>query len=226
VRRFLTFGVPVAVGPGGILPALLLGGMFAGVAFKVGAPVAAAAVLGATAGTASLLAHELGHVRAARRVGGVRPVSVSLFWLGAGVRFEGKYGSGREQARVAIGGPLASLGVAAALVPILFAPLPVTAKKLLLMLVLLNVVLAAVNVIPARPLDGYKILVGLLWSALGSEGLARRLIRGATRAWLALELAATGVLLVERPQLGFVMAIVGASLLGQRVVERSRLARG
>jgi Zn-dependent protease len=226
VRRLLSFGVPVAVGPGGVLPAVLLGGMFAGVAFKVGAPVAAAAVLGATAGTASLLAHELGHVRAARHVGGVRPVAVSLFWLGAGARFEGKYGSGRDQARVAIGGPLASLGVAAALVPILFAPLPVTAKKLLLMLVLLNVVLAAVNVIPARPLDGYKILVGLLWSILGNEGLARRLIRRATRAWLVVELAASGVLLVERPQLGFVMAIAGASLLGQRVVERPHVARG
>jgi hypothetical protein len=33
-------------------------------------------------------------------------------------------------------------------------------------------------------------------------------------------------MLVERPQLGLVMAIVGASLLGQHVVERSRLARG
>lgn len=217
--------VPVTIGRGCFLPPLVLGALFAGFGFEVGLSAALAAVVGATAGTASLLVHELAHVRASRAVSGVRAVGISLFWLGAGASFEGAYRTGRDQARVAAAGPLASFGVAAALLPILLAPIPSTAKKLLFVVVLLNVVLAAANLIPASPMDGYRILSGLLWSVLGSERNARTVIRRAGKAWIGIEVTATAAVLVERPLLGLFMAIVGASLAAQKLAVRSRSAR-
>jgi Zn-dependent protease len=218
--------VPVTFARGGFVPPLVLGALFAGVASKVGLPVALAGVIGAIAGTTSIVVHELGHARAARGLKGVRPVGVSLFSLGAGARFEGAYRSGRDQMRVAVAGPVASLCVAASLLPVIFAPLPLTAKKLLFIVVLLNVALALVNLIPASPLDGYRIVVGLLWFALGSEMAARRLIRRLAKAWIVVELVGTAVVLVERPALGLVMVIAAASLVGQRFVVHSHAARG
>lgn len=217
--------VPVTIARGGFLPPLVLGALFGGFGLEVGLPVALATVIGATAGTASLLVHELAHVRAARAVAGIRAVGISLFWLGAGASFEGSYRSGRDQVRVAAAGPLASFGVAVALLPVLLTPIPSDAKKLLFVVVLLNVVLALANLIPASPMDGYRILNGLLWSALGSERTARNAIRRAAKAWLVVEVVATAAVLVERPVLGTAMAIVGATLFGQKLAVRSRSAR-
>src|SRR6267154_857181 len=99
------YPVPVAIGRGGLMPIIALSLMFACFSAQVGLPVLTAAVLGAVGGTASLIIHELGHVQAARRLTGLRPISVSLIWLGAATRLEGAYASGRDQARVAIAGP-------------------------------------------------------------------------------------------------------------------------
>jgi hypothetical protein len=105
--------VPIVVTFGGIVPIALLACLF--VAYSASAsPLVrlAAAVIGGLAGAASLVVHELGHVRTARRVGGARPTVVSLMSLGAATRFEGAHRNGREQARVAACGPAASLAPA------------------------------------------------------------------------------------------------------------------
>jgi Zn-dependent protease len=217
--------VPVTFGRGGFVPPLALGGMFALVGFKVGLPIALAGFIGALAGTASLVVHELGHVRAARGMNGVRPVGISLVWLGAGARFEGAYRNGRDQLRVAVAGPVASMCVALSLLPIMVLPIPGSARKLLLVVVLLNLALAVVNLIPAGPLDGHRIVIGLLWSAVGSEAAARSLVRRAAKAWIVAELIGTAVVLVERPMLGLFMLAGGASLVVQRFVVRLH-ARG
>src|SRR3954466_1503182 len=102
--------VPIVVGRGSIVPVATLAALF--VLYSAGAAVpllVGAAALGGVGGAVSLIVHELGHVRAARRLSGVKPVSVSLIWLGAGTKFEGAYRSGRDQARVALAGPAASL---------------------------------------------------------------------------------------------------------------------
>jgi Zn-dependent protease len=218
--------VPVTFDRGGFVPPLVLAGMFALVGLKVGLPVALAGGMGALAGTASLVVHELGHIRAARGMNGVRPVGISLVWLGAGARFEGAYRSGRDQLRVAVAGPLASMSAAVLLLPLMFLPIPGTARKLLLVVVLLNAALALVNLIPAGPLDGYRIVFALLWSALGSEAAARNLIRRVAKAWIGVELAGTAVVLVERPAVGLFMVAAAASLFAQRLVVRSHAARG
>src|SRR5207249_3855033 len=83
--------VPVTIGPGGLAPILLLAGIFAAFGARTGLPIVKMALLGGIGGTASLLVHELGHVSVARRLKGIRTASVSLIWMGAASRFEGKY---------------------------------------------------------------------------------------------------------------------------------------
>jgi Zn-dependent protease len=212
--------VPVIFGRGALVPILAFGLLFAGFGARVGLPIVAAGAFGALGGTASLIAHELGHVRAAGRLRGLRPVSVSLIWLGAATRFEGAYASGKDQARVAIAGPATSFGLALLISPVLFAPIPEEARGLLLMLALLNISIGALNLIPANPLDGYKLIVGLVWSIMGTEASARKLIRRVVSAWIAVELVGTSFLLVTRPVLGSAVLLMAASLYGQKLFAR------
>jgi Zn-dependent protease len=211
---------PVTIGRGGLVPVAGLSLLFAAVAFSVHAPVAGAALVGALGGTASLVVHELGHLRAARKLDGVRPLGVSLIWLGAAARLEGSYGKGSSQARVAVAGPATSILLALALVPVLHLPLTAGPKQLVLLLLLFNVAVAAANLIPVHPLDGHKVVVGLLWSMLGSEWAARRLIRRLASAWLALELLGAGALLVEKPALGATVLSIAAGVYGQKLLVR------
>jgi Zn-dependent protease len=216
--------VPVTVGQGGLAPIFGLGLLFAAIGARGGLPIATATILGAIGGTASLIAHELGHARAARKLVGLRPTGISLIWLGAATRLEGKYASGRDQARVAIAGPRVSFGVALALIPVLFLPISPGLRDILITLAALNVAIAVLSLIPASPLDGYKLIVGLLWAALGSEARARRLIRRVAMSWVVVEVAGTAVLLWEKPLLGTMVAAIGASLFGQKLFARRRTA--
>jgi Zn-dependent protease len=211
---------PVSIGPGGLAPVLLLAALFGTVGAKVGVPVAAAALLGGIGGTASLLVHELGHVRAARRSAGIRSVAVSLIWLGAATRFEGRYETGREQARVAIAGPRASFVLALSLAAACFLPIPLQVKDAVLLLALFNVAIGVMNLVPVYPLDGHKLALGLLWCATGSEKKARRFIRRAGLGWAAVELSSAAFLCVQRPHLGLAVVAMAATLLAQKPLIR------
>ena len=172
----------------------------------------------------SLIVHELGHVRAAREVEGIRSADVSLIWAGAATRFEGKYASGREQVQVAIAGPRASFAFAGALLlPCLFPTSPF--RDIFLALVGFNMLLGIVNLIPTSPLDGYKVVVGLLWSATGSEGKARRIIRRIGIGWAALELPSAVVLLFAKPEAGMVAIFLVAIFMGQKHFTRKHFTR-
>jgi stage IV sporulation protein FB len=214
---------PVTVGWSGIAPIVLLGGLFGLIAAQVGAPVVAAALVGAVCGPLSLVVHELGHLGIARKVDGVRPIGVSLMWGGAATRLEGRYLRGRDQIMVALAGPAASIALAAALIPAFHLPLPLGVRDVVLLLLLFNVVVALVNLIPVEPLDGYKVVVGLLWSTLGSEASARRLIRRAAFGGLAVEALTALVLLAEKPVLGSTSIAIAGGLYGQKfLVRRAR----
>jgi Zn-dependent protease len=212
----------VTVDEGGVAPLLLFAALFAACGARAGLPIVTATIVGAVGGTLSLVAHELGHVRAAQKVDGLRPVGVSLIWLGAVTRIEGAYANGRDQARVALAGPVASFKVALLTLPVLALPVPLSLKEIVLALGVLNVALGALNLIPVYPLDGYKLSIGLLWSLLGSEPAAQRLFRRVLLPWIVVELAGTAVLLVERPALGATALALGASLFAQKAYARRR----
>ena len=218
------FSVPVQLGPGGFAPALVLGGLFAEIGARAGFSVWLAAIVGATGGTLSLLLHEFGHARAASRLNGIRPVAVSLMWLGAGTKLEGAYQRGRDQVRVALAGPLMSFAIAFAIVPALFIPMAPGLRDQLLTLIALNVALAIVSLIPANPLDGYKLVTGLLWSLLGSERAARRVGSRLTVAWMTVEVVAAALLTLEKPMLGETAVVLSVTMLAQKLVLARRRA--
>jgi Zn-dependent protease len=222
-RSLVPGPVPVTVGPGGLVPGIALAGLFVEVSLRLGLPVAPAAAVGLVGGTASLVLHELGHAFALRTVTGVRPVGVSLIWLGAATRLEGAYTRGLDQAKVAVAGPAVSFVLAIALSPFLFVPVPFGFRTALVMLAALNAGIGAVSLLPANPLDGYKALVGLLWFARGSEQAARRLIRRLAFTWAPFEVIGSGFLLVQRPFLGSLAVATALGLVGQRIfVARAR----
>jgi Zn-dependent protease len=210
----------IDVRAGALVPAAAFGALFAAVAARAGLPVLPAALVGGVGGAVSLLVHELGHLLAGRGVAGIRLVSVSLVAFGAATRFEGRYERPLDQARVAAAGPAASFALALALVGVRFAPLQLAVKEIVVMLALLNVVIGAMSLIPAAPLDGHKLVVASLWGVLGSEAAAQRFLRRTTVLWIGLELLASSALLVERPPLGATALVMGTTLVAQRRILR------
>jgi Zn-dependent protease len=158
-------------------------------------------------------------VRAARRVEGVRAERVSLFWLGAATQFEGAYRSGREQVRVALGGPAASLVFALVLTFGSVLPMPRPLQYGFFGLALLNATIGVLTLIPVNPLDGYKLVVGFVWCLAGGEARARSIVRRLARTLIALDVAAATFVLVEKPILGgFVIALAAAAYVQRKLI--------
>ena len=214
--------VPIVVSRGALVPLGVFALLF--VAFSGGSKpsvLAAAAVLGGVGGVVSLIVHELGHVSIARKLSGVRPEKVSVMCLGAAVHLDGSYRNGREQARMALGGPEASFAFALALTVPLFLPAPTSLKIGALGLALLNVGIGALSLLPVHPLDGHKLVVGLVWWAVGSEARARRIIKRVGMGLLAVDFTMVVIMLAERPVLGASVAAVAAVAYGQKHLVRT-----
>ena len=121
---------------------------------------------------ASVLAHELGHSVVARREG-VHVDGITLWLLGGVARLRNSPDSAGAAFRIAIAGPLVSVGlaatfgVAAAALNALLVPAAVVDS--LAWLALVNGVLAVFNLVPAAPLDGGRILAAALWARHGDQ---------------------------------------------------------
>ncbi|HET7521642.1 MAG TPA: site-2 protease family protein [Candidatus Limnocylindria bacterium] len=122
---------------------------------------------------ASVLAHELCHALVARRLGiGVK--DITLFIFGGAATLERDAKSPREEALVAIAGPLCSLVIGAVLVAV---AVLVDQRQLSVLsgwLGVTNLLLGAFNIIPAFPMDGGRILRALLWRVRGDQYKATR----------------------------------------------------
>lgn len=215
--RDRTSRLQLVIGRSAVMPTIVLGLIFGVIAARAGIPIVAACAVGAIGGPFSLIVHELGHVRAARRCTSVRPVVISLGWFGAATRLEGHYASAGEQARVAIAGPTASFTLAVSiLVSMRALPMPLVEREIAIMLALYNVAVGVLNLIPVSPLDGYKLLVALFWSMFGSEEAARRLIRRIGLALAVLEIPGAVFLTSEKPVLGLFVITLAAAHFGQK----------
>jgi Zn-dependent protease len=228
--RGLPYAPALAVTPGSLLPMAIGSAIF--IAYTEVAAhhsdaswVVLAAAIGAAGMFVSLVVHELGHVRAARRAHGVRVSKVVMMSLGAATHLDGAYRSGGDQIRVAAAGPVASVGFATGLFLCLALPMPLPARWAIFLLVLLNLGIAIVALLPLHPFDGYKLLVGVLWTIVRSEARARRILRRAGAAMVCCDVGMTGLLVFERPLLGGAVAAFGAGLGLERLVARKlRLA--
>jgi Zn-dependent protease len=209
--------VRLTLGRDALGPTIVLGALFGVVAAYAGLSPAVACAVGALCGPLSLVVHELGHVQAARKCTGVHPVAVSLRWFGAATRLEGRYADAGEQARVAIAGPTASFTLAVSILMWLqVLPMPLAGREIAIMLALFNVAVGALNLIPASPLDGYKLIVALFWSILGSEAAAKRLLRRVGLALVAVEIPGTVLLTAEKPVMGLLVITLAVGHFGQK----------
>jgi Zn-dependent protease len=214
---FAHWPLPIVVSRGAAVPIGVFALLFVALSGASTPPaLAAVAVLGGIGGVVSLIVHELGHVSIARRLPGVRPEQISVMCLGAAAHFDGSYRNGREQARMALGGPEASFAFAAALSVPVFLPAPAGLRVGALALAFLNVGIGALSLIPIHPLDGHKLIVGLVWWVVGSEARARRIIRRAGATLLAVDLATVVLLLAARPRIGVTVAALAAVAYTQK----------
>jgi Zn-dependent protease len=171
-------GIPVGASWSALLVALLIAWPLAGRLLPVQVPGLAPAAywLAGAAGAGlflgSLLAHELGHALVARRAG-LRVRGITLWLLGGVAQLEDEPASPRDELRVALVGPAVSLalavgfGLAAAALSV--AGGPAVAVVVTAWLAVGNAALALFNLLPAAPLDGGRVLRGLLWRRHGSR---------------------------------------------------------
>src|SRR5207248_11441934 len=101
------------------------------------------------------------------------------------------------------------------LIPVLL-PAPLWLKVGALGLALLNVGIGALSLLPVHPLDGHKLIVGLVWWAVGSEDRARRIIRRTGIALLAVDASAVALLLAAKPLIGVTVAALAAVAYAQK----------
>jgi len=121
----------------------------------------------------ALLLHELGHALQARR-DGMEIDGITLWLFGGVATFRSAFAEAGVELRVALAGPLVSLllGVIAVLVALANLPEPVGA--VFAWLGYINLSLFIVNMLPALPLDGGRVLHALLWKIKGDEANATR----------------------------------------------------
>ena len=149
---FARLPVPIVVSRGAFVPVAVFALIFMGLSGVSGAgALATVAVAGGLGGVLSLIVHELGHVSVARKLSGVRTEKVAVMSLGAAAHFDGSYRNGREQVRMALGGPEASFAFALALGAPIFLPAP------LLLKVAVDFTVAVV-LVAARPLIGVTVI--------------------------------------------------------------------
>ncbi|HXW04535.1 MAG TPA: site-2 protease family protein, partial [Vicinamibacterales bacterium] len=146
---------------------------------------------------ACIVAHELGHSRTARRYGiGTR--DIILLPIGGVGRLERTPDNPAQEFRVALAGPAVSLGIACLLLVLSTglehlgrsSAATLGAALFVERLMIVNLVLAVFNLLPAFPMDGGRVLRGLLAMRLDYERAT--VIAARTGQTLALAMIAVG----------------------------------
>ena len=137
----------------------------------------------------SLTVHELAHSLVARRRG-VAVDDITLWMFGGVSHIHDDWESPGTELRVAAAGPAATLVVAALLLGITFAlsslGAPLLAVVIAQWLFAVNVLLLVFNLVPAFPLDGGRIVRGVIWKLKGNRRTATIAAARAGRAFAVL----------------------------------------
>jgi Zn-dependent protease len=126
---------------------------------------------------ACLTVHEVAHAVVAQRFG-VRVKSITLFLFGGVAEIEGELPTPGSEFAVALAGPATSVAIASTLALLSGAAEQLGwtgAEGVLFTLSLVNLGVAAFNLIPGLPLDGGRILRAAIWRGTGSFVRATRL---------------------------------------------------
>ena len=173
---------------------------------------------------ASVLLHELAHCWWLARVGG-RAKSITLLMIGGVTEAEELPRDPRREAGIAMAGPATSLAagaVTAALAPLaMYLKMPSTAFALFF-LGRLNLGLGVFNLLPAFPMDGGRVLRGLLLrrkSAVEATRVAANLGKVFAAAFAVVGFVTANLILILIAFFGF----VGAAAEEQQVLIRAVL---
>jgi Zn-dependent protease len=131
------------------------------------------AIVAALLFLASILLHELGHSWVARREG-IEVDSITLWLFGGVAEFKDRFRSAGAEFRVALSGPLVSIGLGVLFMLIALANLPTAVDAVAAWLGYINLALAVFNLLPASPLDGGRVLHAALWRGKGDFAWATR----------------------------------------------------
>jgi Zn-dependent protease len=146
-----------------------------------------AAVISAALFFGSIVAHELGHAFAARREG-IGVGGIELFFFGGFMRADRDSQTAGEEFRVAAAGPAVTLLLAVVFGAVAYGMLGdgfgdaatlsfasgTTVEVLLAFTALANAAVFALNIIPAFPLDGGRILRAIVWQLTGDRHKATK----------------------------------------------------
>jgi Zn-dependent protease len=115
----------------------------------------------------SVLLHELGHSLVAKAQG-VKVRSITLFLFGGVATLEQESRTPMQALRVAIAGPLVSLGLAVGLMGLTQHLGSSPWGRITQELMAINWILGVFNLIPGLPLDGGQVLKACIWQVTGS----------------------------------------------------------
>ena len=121
----------------------------------------------------SVLAHEFSHALVARRLG-LKVGGITLFIFGGATTIETESASPRDEALIALAGPVSSLVIGAALLAIGAIVQQAEVQALVGWLGVINVALGAFNLVPGYPMDGGRVLRAILWRIGGDPLTATR----------------------------------------------------
>lgn len=183
-----------------------------------------AGLVGALGLLASIVIHELSHALVARRYG-IPVTRIDLWVLGGVAHLARDAQTPRQEATIAVAGPLSSLmlgGVAAVGAFVLDG----IAGATLGYLAGINVLLGLFNLLPGAPLDGGRVLRAALWARRGDAQRAGMQAATAGR-WVGGALAALGIVQVLNGRSGFTLVLIGwfiaQSAAGERLVHQLQM---
>jgi len=159
----------------------------------------------------SILAHEFGHALVARKYG-IEIEEIDLWLLGGVSRMRGEAHDPQDELRYAIAGPAvtaviaACFGVAAALLP---SSTPEAVRALIEYQALVNVAILVLNLLPAFPLDGGRVLRSLMWRRSGQMGPATERAASIGRGFGYVMIALGGLELLSGAPEGLWLALIG-----------------
>jgi Zn-dependent protease len=209
LRLFRVRGIPVRLDASWFPIALLIAWSLAVQLFPAWRPGLSSTtywimgVVGALGLFGSIVVHELAHALVARRHR-IPIDGITLFVFGGVAEMGAEPPSAKAELRMAIAGPLASVGIAA----VAFAGSAVSV--VLAYLGAINLLLAAFNLLPAFPLDGGRVFRALLWRRHGNLVRATRTAANVGKIFGALLMALGGV----RFLLGDLLGGVWSFLIG------------
>ena len=166
----------------------------------------------------SSVSHDMAHAIVARRRG-VDVSSIVVSFFGGATPLDPTSPDPRHDIAIAASGPIASLGIGLVLLGLTAGATALgeqfsAAAGVLAVLVFLNVVLGVVNLVPAYPLDGGRIVRDLAWRRSGSERTGWRAASRSGRISGYLVIAAgIALLLLEGGPMGAMLALTGWFLI-------------